>query len=264
MSKTLKTVTQVVWSNIASNPDAPAALVKNEGPAEYKMVAYAAGPRPVSTIIDARPAVVAVSWNEYGHMVAEVVLYLREQGVRKGDRIALLGSDSLEWMVLNRAVQCIGAIVVPIYDVSDEKGVAHIINDSTPVLLLSESEALHDKKVRCEMLTHTAVKHQLFADACANFPDYTGKTRREGQKREALTFRAAAQAEFATLVDTFTTDGGTLPFADDDVCTLIYTSGSTSLPKGAMLTHKNIAASCEMLHGLGFDFTAEDHLLHYL
>lgn len=262
MKTRVNSVTEQVWSNIGAMGDNPAALVKYEGPTEYQIAPVAMVRPPV--VVNTRPETVAISWRDYGHMVAEAVLFLRERGIKPGDRVALLGIDTLQWMVLNRAIQSLGAIVVPIYDVSDDKGVAHILNDSTPVLLLVENAALRDEKVAHELVADKALPVVLFADALAHLPNYTGKGATPGAWRNALAFRPEATAEYERLIATFAQGASPLPYSADDISTLIYTSGSTSLPKGAMLTHKNIVSSCVMLKALGFDFTTDDILLHYL
>ncbi|SRR5579875_245077 len=260
----VKSVTEQVWSNIITYPDQAAALIPNEGPAELVLSTM-----PVAgafSVINVRPDVLAVSWREYGHMVAEATLFLKGRQVKRGDRLAILGWDSLEWMVVNRAAQCLGAVIVPIYPNTNQDQVAHILNDSGASLIVCESARMLAEKVNAEQFPDDKLGKALFADVLAGVGDYTGKTRKPGQRRQPLTFRPEAIAEFERLVAAYTTDGGEHAFAYDDVSSLIYTSGSTSLPKGAMLTHKNVAAACALLRNLGFDFSIdnEDIMLHYL
>jgi long-chain acyl-CoA synthetase len=242
-------------------PNKPAALVENEGPSEFHVSAI---PFVHTVAIDTRPPVLAVSWHDYGHMVAEATLFFAAKQLKPGDRVAILGWDSLPWMVVNRAIQCLGGIVVPLYPNTTPEQIAHILNDSEPALLIGESNEIIAEKVHLDLLKSHALPCALMSEAMQYVPNYTGKNRTARGQRLPLAFRAEARAEFSRLSTQFTTDGAKLPYEIGDICALIYTSGSTSLPKGAMITHENIAASCSTLRGIGFDFSIEDVILHYL
>lgn len=255
MSSHIKTVTERVWLHVVEMPDRPAALLKWEGPVV---------PRRLFGLIPGTPAVVPVTWRDYGLMIAEFTLFLINRGIKRGDRVAILGVDSLEWMIANRAVQCLGAIVVPVHANINAEQVAHILNDSAPALLLTDSDKMYTEKVDESLLKNGGIPRALFCQVTANIPDLSGKPVPEGASARPAGFRREACAEFERLKAQFTAGGGALPYQATDVCTLNYTSGSTSLPKGAMLTHKGIASSCELLYKLGFDFSPDDVILHYL
>ncbi len=94
-------------------------------------------------------------------------------------------------------------------------------------------------------------------------PSFSGKPGDVNGVSKPYNFRTEATVEYNRLVKMHT-GSEKPPFEPTDTCTLIYTSGSTSLPKGAEITHLNILASCELLAGLGFDFGPNDLILHFL
>jgi long-chain acyl-CoA synthetase len=271
MSKNLQTVVAHVWSHVVERADRPAFLVKNEGPAEQDVVVLGGG-FPRATVIDVRPPVLGISWNDYGHMVAEASLFLRKLGVKKGDRVALLGWDSAEWMIVNRAIQSLGAITVPIYPNTTGDQVTYILQDSGATILLAD-DAKQFAKVKEDVAA--TLNKITFGDVLHAVPCFNGRTRKYGEKRAELAFRDEAKAEFKRLVSmytgagqgtsAFTTDYRPAPDAElDAVSTLIYTSGSTGNPKGVMLTHRNLISSSDSLARRGFDFGEDDVMLHYL
>lgn len=265
MTQKFSSVTQQLFSVIAQNPNGAAAIVPYKGPDQFEQ-RVSATPYGTAAVyqVNTRPSTVAISWSEYGHMVAEAVLHLRERGLARGDRVAILGWDCLEWMVINRAAQVLGLIVVPLYPNTTTDQIAHILNDSTPALIVSETEKLYRNLVDTTMLRNGAIASTLFGEVLKHVPNFATRPANHNGTLTAFKFREEATTEFKRLSTMFTTDGAQLPFDADDVCTLIYTSGSTSLPKGAMISHRNIAASCHLLTGLGFDFGPHDVNLHYL
>ncbi|HEY9774437.1 MAG TPA: AMP-binding protein [Planktothrix sp.] len=273
MRKVAKTVNERVWQHIEDMSESPAFLVKNQGGVQQVVSALPAAGRPV--VLNTREKTREVSWKIYGHMVAELSLFLQQSNIKPGDRVAILGWDSYQWMVLNRAIKCLGGIVVPLYPNTTPEQDAHIINDSTPKLLFAEDAGLA-KKILPELCTAAPdLRVVLYADAFKNVPDVSGKNilsdihvagKRFLDKAPSdgpEEFSTAAKAEFERLKTLYTT-GADPGFASSSPSTLIYTSGSTSLPKGAIHTHESIAASCQLLLDLGFDFNPSDILLHYL
>src|SRR5919202_6793391 len=73
---------------------------------------------------------VDVSWAEAGERVDELAHGLLDLGIRKGDRVAILGSTRIEWALLDFALCSIGAVVVPIYPTSSANESAYILGDA--------------------------------------------------------------------------------------------------------------------------------------
>ena len=152
-------------------------------------------------------------------------LYL--EGVRKGDRVAILAESGPLWSISDYAILSLGAVNVPIYPTQAVHQVEYILKDSEPKLLFI-STAKQIKRVDA---------------ALRKFPDLRAVTFQEGVEGEniisfdELAERGARLAqEQPDLFDALSSD-----VQAEDLASIIYTSGTTGEPKGVLLTHSNIA-----------------------
>ena len=138
--------------------------------------------------------------------------------VSPGDRVALMGKTSLEWLVVDCAINAIGAITVPIYDTSSPSQIQWILEDSGAVLLVvSTSE-------------HAATARTITTAAPACNDDIVIIEEGGLESLEAMG-RSVDSGVLARRLDAIS--------ASDDA-TIIYTSGTTGRPKGCVLTHHNL------------------------
>ncbi|WP_370096546.1 long-chain fatty acid--CoA ligase [Streptacidiphilus sp. MAP12-20] len=149
---------------------------------------------------------------------------LLHQGVRFGDRVALMSRTRYEWTVLDYALWSIGAQPVPVYPTSSADQLRWILADSQAVACVVEHED-HAMTVGsvCDGLPHLRMIWQLDAGALKQLT-YAG---RSVDDEVILRHRQAVGA--------------------DTVATLIYTSGTTGRPKGCVLTHGNFMAESDNL-----------------
>jgi long-chain acyl-CoA synthetase len=178
---------------------------------------------------------VSISAAEFYRNVTGVAQGLQRWGVVKGDRVAILSENRPEWAIADFACLLIGAVVVPIYTTLTDEQAAYILRDSGARVIFVSSEKQLDKinAVRDQISAEKIVVMDAVETAHA-FP--MQRLMLEGLKQRDAQFDAAARAA-----------------APDDLATIIYTSGTTGVPKGAMLTHGNIASN---INGWlpGFDF----------
>jgi long-chain acyl-CoA synthetase len=182
--------------------------------------------------------------------VESVALALRERGVEKGDRVALLSENRYEWPVVDLAVQGLGAVLVPIYPTLTPHQVRHIVaNAEVKVAVASSAAQLAKLSEAVAGLAH--VRQLIVLDP--------------GAEREDVPTLAAVTARGAVL-------RGQSPqaFRDaarevrpDDLATIIYTSGTTGEPKGAMLTHDNIVFDVQACLEV-IDLRSSDRCLSFL
>jgi long-chain acyl-CoA synthetase len=168
---------------------------------------------------------VSLSSQEFYRDVVGTARALEQWGIRKGDRVAILSENRPEWTIADFACLLIGAVVVPIYTTLTGEQTAYILADSGARAIFVSSEK-HLQKVQT-IQSHTALEKLSVMDAVETahaFPMHRlmqqGPTNRD--------------AEF---------DRSALAASPDDLATIIYTSGTTGTPKGAMLTHGNLAAN---------------------
>jgi long-chain acyl-CoA synthetase len=166
--------------------------------------------------------------------VESLTLGLAALGVRRGDRVALLSENRYEWAVTDLAILGQGAVTVPIYPTLTapqsryilDNAEARVVIVSTPAQLekvLAEADSLPRLAAIVAMDPMPAARDSRVRAWAAVLAD--------GERR-----RAADGNAFRTLAE------ATRP---GDLATIIYTSGTTGDPKGAMLTHANIASNVE-------------------
>ncbi|CAD5218124.1 unnamed protein product [Bursaphelenchus okinawaensis] len=147
-------------------------------------------------------------------------------GLTKGDRLLSRTSKTTDTVALYLATLRIGAIYIPLNPDYTTKETNHFVNDGEPKVLVS-CEAENDK---------------VFEEKGAKVVD------EKELGRQANSVKPALEVENVS---------------PDDVATILYTSGTTGLPKGAMLTHRCLQANGEALADL-WRFTKGDVLLHQL
>lgn len=192
------------------------------------------------------------TWNEYYGRSRKVGLGLYAAGVQKGDRVAIFAENRLEWIYTDLGTLGIGGCVVPIYPTLPPLEIAHILNNSGARVLVLENEA-YLSRVRpvwkdCPALETVVVMENVpSGDRVLTFQELMEKGVALHQRDPAL-FEALADA-----------------VEPDDLLTFQYTSGTTGLPKGVVLTHKNVMAELRSLDGAepkyGYE---EDHVVGFL
>lgn len=145
--------------------------------------------------------------------------FLIEHGVREGDRVAVVSDKSSVQVRLMYAVWMLGAVAVPVCEVLGHDEMRFVIDDCDPKLII-----VQDK--------HTDKYRQAFGErVCFNF-------------YEIMAY--AEQLETCPRVPPLKQCG------IDDVAALIYTSGSTGMPKGVMLSHRNLSVNAQSaVNGIG-------------
>jgi len=187
------------------------------------------GTNPAVGTLGAEPMNYAALNRKAEHM-AEL---LRREGVRRGDRVAILGENSPNWVVAFFGIAYCGAVAVPILPDFHTSEVHHILRHAE-VRAIFISERLFDK---LEGLEIHGSPVRILLDTLQLLPDRTKKEHlkdwiRQGG-RELDKLRAAALQ--MTGIDT---EG-----KEDDLASIIYTSGTTGHSKGVILTHRNLVSN---------------------
>ncbi len=189
-------------------PDRPALSAKTQGSKTWQTLTY----------------------GQLSEKVRQVALGLRALGIEPGDRVALLSENRMEWAIADLAALAAGAVSVPVYPTLPAGQVAHILSDSGAKAIFAENSK------------QMAKARQAHETAPALYVLITLEEKTE----EAGVFTLAdlmSVGETAILGESYEARRDAV--MPDDLMSLVYTSGTTGSPKGAMLTHGNMAAALD-------------------
>jgi long-chain acyl-CoA synthetase len=165
-----------------------------------------------------------ISYPALGDGVLQLAKGLMDLGVEAGDRVAILSNTRAEWTLADFGAICAGAVVVPVYQTNSPEECRYVLEHAGAVAIFCEDEEQLAKlrEIRSEL---PALRHVVAF---------------EGTPEDALSMEALRDR------------GGDVPderlderiaaIAEDDVATIVYTSGTTGPPKGCMLTHANLTS----------------------
>lgn len=167
----------------------------------------------------------SITYKDFGDRVRSAAYFISLLGVKKSDRVAIILENRPEWAIIFFALSYIGAVAVPLDPKMSQKDVENIVTDSGARQGITSKE------------------HKKLAESIRN------------------------EIKFITLDEI----GRPIPpevfkksrIEPDDLMVILYTSGTTDLPKGVMLTHKNLCANFNSLNKMRV-FSNKDTILSIL
>lgn len=200
-----------------------------------------------------------ISYREYGERAAAVGMGLRQLGVGPDDKVAVHSENRPEWLFADLGAQGIGAVVVGVYPTSPAAEVEYLLEHSESVVLFAEDEEQLDKalEVRSELpnLSKIVVFDTRGVQALvADDPMLMTLDELEELGREAGGGSASYLDEWRSLVANI---------GPEHVSIIVYTSGTTGPPKGAMLCQRNMLAAISAYQEM-FETGPHDEVLSYL
>jgi len=194
------------------------------------------------------------SWNQYYLNSARIGKAMIALGLESGQTVSILADPCKEWLFFDLAAQCIGCVSCGIYATDSAPQILHICKDSDTTLLMVENEEQLDK--------YLAVEEQLPNIHTVVVLDSTGLADLDHPKVVML-------EQFYRLGDEDTEDlesewNRRIDSAEpNDTAILVYTSGTTGAPKGAMISNRNLIFIAQAFHEF-YPITAEDESVVYL
>ncbi|KAI3429472.1 hypothetical protein D9Q98_005564 [Chlorella vulgaris] len=190
-----------------------------------------------------------LTYSETGERVAAIGSALVKAGLQPHGRVGVYGANSPEWMIAMQACNRQNLYCVPLYDSLGEHAVEYIIKHSEATIAFSQSEKLG-----------TLAKSLSNVDGLIKTVVYWGKPNAAAQQEcEAAGAKVYSWAEFLQLGRD--NPAQPVPPKAEDLCTIMYTSGTTGDPKGVMLSHTNVMAAIVTLQtfiahvNMGLDHT---------
>lgn len=160
-----------------------------------------------------------ITYDQLNQHARKVAHALERQGVRKGDRVAVLIPNQPEFIEILVGCNLLGAIFVPINTRLAEEEIAYILEDSNPVTFIWDS-SLESKAKKAY--------HHVLNRKRSMFPIQIG-----GDSNDVAQL-------FEDWRDSHAPFSGHCDMWEHDVALMMYTSGTTGRPKGAMITHSNV------------------------
>ena len=197
-----------------------------------------------------------LTWAESLTRVREIALGLASLGVRRGDRVAILSNNRLEWYLADWAAICIGALTVPIYASSTLSQALHIIGHCEPVILFVDSwkrlEELNASRSSLKPLKALVV---FEPGGEISHSGWGSKIRTLDSLREiGRSYGSYDPGVFERVIASL---------GPDDDLTIIYTSGTTGTPKGVLTTHGHYLFMIRAIDA-AISSTDRDVTLHFL
>ena len=166
----------------------------------------------------------SLSTNDFYEKVQILSRKLIEIGIKKGDKIALISTQNrTEWCIADNSVLQIGAVTVPIYPTISKSEFQYVLNHSESKICFVSDKDIFDKV--------NQIKNKTKLEKIYSFEEF------ENCKNWNLLFENDNKSLKSELISRM---NNVLP---DDLATIIYTSGTTGIPKGVMLTHRNIVSN---------------------
>ena len=177
------------------------------------------------------------TWQEYYARARASGLGLLSFDIAPGDRVGVMSDNRLEWLYTDMGVMGIGACLVPIHASLDPEEVAYVLRDAGVKVLVVDHEERLRKALTAADTCPALIKIILIEGSPGQvWPEIVmpfsrlqelGKTRHESNP---MLFLKLSQS-----------------VSPADVATIVYTSGTTGLPKGAVISHRNIMAVIQAL-----------------
>ena len=194
------------------------------------------------------------SWDQYYSNSARIGKAMMALGLEPGQTVSILADPCKEWLFFDLASQCIGCVSCGIYATDSAPQILHICEDSDTTLLMVENEEQLDKYLMVEERLpkiHTVVVLDSTGLADLDHPkvvmlEQFYQLGDEGDED--------LESEWNRRIDNA---------EPNDTVILVYTSGTTGAPKGAMLSHRNIIFIAQAFHEF-YPITAEDNSVVYL
>lgn len=183
------------------------------------------------------------TYAEFASKVDQVAQGLIDEGIEPGDRVALFANNCPEWSELDFGIGTARAVTVPLYATSTPEQIAHIVRDAGAKLIVVGGQSEADRVIEASEIAEMP--------PILTFDDYASRPDDVRLYSELLKEPTPAVDERLEAAE------------GSDLSAIVYTSGTTGLPKGAMLTHGALTAQVDALD-MFFDFRPEDSSLSFL
>jgi long-chain acyl-CoA synthetase len=229
-NKTTETIIDIFWERVKTCADRPAVFQKLRG--AYK----------------------PVLWREHGQLTEQVAAGLLKLGVAPQEKVAIMSSTCARWVWSDLGILNVGAVTVPIYPTLSKSEVEYLLKHSDAVGLFVENTVQLTKILDLETIPELLKFIVLLSGVAPSSRENLKIISFETLLKEGKSYLLAHGDDLSARRNEIT---------PDTIATIVYTSGTTGVPKGAIITHSNIYCVCRcMSNAIGFH--ADDLMLSFL
>ncbi|MBP6909318.1 MAG: long-chain fatty acid--CoA ligase [Candidatus Saccharicenans sp.] len=190
-----------------------------------------------------------LSTSDFEKKVVHLALALNDLGLARGEKLILLSENRPEWVITDLATIGNGALTVPVYTSLTASQIAYMIEDSDASFVVVSNE-------------EQRLKVQAIRNGLKNIRHFISLEEKQVDGYLSLaSLLAAGEKAAAEKPGRFKELVGRL--SPDDEASLVYTSGTSGIPKGVILTHRNFMSNVETCVSI-FDITDRDTVLSFL
>ena len=168
----------------------------------------------------------SISSQEFINQSRAISRALIGMGIKAGDKIAMITSNNRsEWSIMDVGLSSLGAVNVPLYPTISSKDYDYILNHSESIYCFVSDQEVYDKVIAIKDNVNSLKKIFSFnkIKGCAHWSELLKEGSEMDHDQEVTKMRDQVKTE--------------------DLATIIYTSGTTGVPKGVMLSHKNVVSN---------------------
>jgi long-chain acyl-CoA synthetase len=167
------------------------------------------------------------SSNDYVTTAYSVAYGLMEMGLKKGDRIVTISNNRPEWNFMDMGMALAGVVNVPVYPTISDEEYAYILKHAAPHLVIVSDKTLFNRLSPLAEKVKSVKKVYTFneIEEASNWKEITDLGERSADKHKEELEKIKASIEPSEMV------------------TILYTSGTTGMPKGVMLSHMNLVSN---------------------
>jgi len=191
-----------------------------------------------------------LSWNNTAHILENLASGLKEIGVKKNDKISIIADNSYQWCIIDLAIISLGGITVPGYTTSNEEELSYLLSHSETSIIFINSKLL--PIIEKILPTLNKIKYVVCVDEL-------NTTKKFKFKKLLYTYRELIKIGSKNKNKQNLLRESIKKIKKDDVSCIIYTSGTSSQPKGVMLTHGSILSNIVGANELVKEIKVKDH-----
>ncbi len=225
-----KTLVHKFWERVAQTPERTAILYNQAG------------------------SYLPVSWKEHGRTVELVAAGLLSLGVKHLDKVAIMSQTCHQWTWADMAILSCGSVTVPIYPTLTGQEVQYLISHSDSIGVFVENERQLAKILECKSVSPALKFVIMFEPVVTIQPKGLRIISWDELLKSGEVFLKGNHNAVKERI---------VAIKEKDLASIVYTSGTTGVPKGALLLHSNFYSVCEIVCKL-FEVHSEDLFLSFL